>query len=165
MNLLSHFTEQCQRSPTQLACTEIDRALSYAQFNHAQQRLAAVLHQHECATHCIGVFIDRGIDAAIAIYAILSAGACYLPLDLKNPPERLHFIVQDAKPRLILGHGPCPAWLPTSELWLDITRLASPATAHPLPALGRARSLAPGRALRNSAQVRPSMRSWAWRRA
>ena len=128
MNLLSHFTEQCQRSPTQLACTEIDRALSYAQFNHAQQRLAAVLQQHECATHCIGVFLDRGIDAAIAIYAILSAGACYLPLDLKNPPERLHFIVQDAKPRLILGQGPCPAWLPTSELWLDITRLASPAT-------------------------------------
>lgn len=67
--------------------------------------------------------MDRGINAASAIYGILSAGAIYLPLDIKNPATRLNFIIQDAQPSYIIGQGEVPAWLDKTELWLDIDTL------------------------------------------
>ncbi len=67
----------------------------------------------------IAIHLDRGIDAASALFGALLAGACYVPLDLKNPPTRLNFIVADAQVGAVLGVGSAPAWLDES-LWLDI---------------------------------------------
>jgi amino acid adenylation domain-containing protein len=123
MNLISGFFDQSLLAPEQIALAEANRQLSYEEFNLAIQPIAVYLEKHRCFGQRIAVALDRGIDAAIAIYGILSAGACYLPLDIKNPAGRLNYIINDAQPRYVLGHGTCPDWLDASDKWLDLQQL------------------------------------------
>ncbi|MBT3811212.1 MAG: AMP-binding protein, partial [Gammaproteobacteria bacterium] len=67
--------------------------------------------------------LDRGIEAASSIYAVLSAGAIYLPLDIKNPVKRINFIIADAQPAFIIGIGDAPDWLDNPAIWLDLSQL------------------------------------------
>jgi len=123
MNLISGLYTQSQLSAQQIALTEEDRQLNYEQFSLAIRPIAAYLHKQGCSGQCIAVVMDRGIDAALTIYGILFAGACYLPLDIKNPAGRLNYIINDAQPRYVIGHGACPSWLESQEKWLDLHQL------------------------------------------
>ncbi|MDD2659523.1 MAG: amino acid adenylation domain-containing protein [Methylococcales bacterium] len=120
MSLLSAFNRQCQNAPDNLAFIEGDRELSYSQVRcRASQLSASLLMRREPCLRVI-IAVDRGIDAAVAILAVLGAGACYIPLDIKNPANRLNYIINDACPQYVIGKGPCPDWLETPKFWLDI---------------------------------------------
>lgn len=71
----------------------------------------------------VALAMERGIDSAACIYAILMAGACYIPLDIKNPAHRLSYISEDADPALVIGKGTCPKWLNNKIKWLDISSI------------------------------------------
>jgi acyl-coenzyme A synthetase/AMP-(fatty) acid ligase len=86
----------------------------------------------------VAIHIERGINAATAVFGVLMTGACYVPLDLKNPPPRLAFIVNDAQAKAVLGLGAVPTWLDKGE-WLDIETCPE---ALPLPIEIQADSLA-----------------------
>jgi amino acid adenylation domain-containing protein len=144
MNLASGFIQQCQRTPNALAVAEGDRQLSYAQLRLNSQTIAAFILRRLNLSNAgdvveqprVALLLDRGIEAATAIYGILMAGATYVPLDSNNPPQRLNFIIQDAAPQLIVGAGACPAWLESAEKWLDIQPLPltlafTPPVIHP----------------------------------
>jgi len=123
MSLLSAFNRQCQGAPEATALIEGDRALSYQQLRQQAGRLSVALLAGPEPCRRVVIALDRGIDAAIAILAVLGAGACYIPLDIKNPTGRLNYIVNDADAQVIIGKGPCPDWLETPARWLDIDRL------------------------------------------
>src|SRR5262249_28304338 len=53
----------------------------------------------------VGLAVERNADIAIGILAILKAGAAYLPLDPDYPRDRLAFVVDDAKARLVLANS------------------------------------------------------------
>ncbi len=133
MDLLAGFNHQCLSAPNRLAFSEAERSISYQQFQQGFQAVAAFLEQQACANSCIALLLERGILAASAVYGVLSASASYLPLDIKNPPERLNLIIEDAQPRLILGQGPCPAWLNARDSWRDISQLAPAPNYTPAP--------------------------------
>ena len=124
MSLLSAFNRQCESAPDNMAFIEGDRQLSYQQVIQGARQLSACLAERENPYRRVVIALDRGIDAAIAILAVLGAGACYIPLDIKNPANRLNFISNDAAPDCIIGKGRCPDWLETSSLWLDIDQTA-----------------------------------------
>lgn len=123
MNIVSHFLQQCEQSPENIAFVESDRQITYRQFQEQITRIAAFLQQQQAQSCCIAIAIDRGIDAASCIYGILSAGAIYLPLDIKNPAPRLNFIIKDAQPKFIIGLGAEPSWLDATGKWIDLTYL------------------------------------------
>jgi len=136
MNIVTPFFQQCAQSPEAMAFVEEDQVLTYADFKLRIEKIAAFLQAKQVQNQCIAIVLDRGINAASAIYGILSAGAIYLPLDIKNPATRLNFIIQDAQPSYIIGQGNAPAWLGKSELWLDIdTLLCTSAENITLPAV------------------------------
>ena len=120
MSLLSAFNRQCQNAPDNLAFIEGGRQFSYSQVRQRASQLSAGLLTGQETCRRVVIALDRGIDAAVAILAVLGAGACYIPLDMKNPATRLNFIINDACAQYIIGKGPCPDWLETPELWLDI---------------------------------------------
>lgn len=128
MPLLSAFNRQCQSAPDAIAFIEGGRQLSYGQLKQQAGRLSAILSARPESCRRVVIALDRGIDAAVAILAVLGAGACYIPLDIKNPPGRLNYIINDADAQGIIGKGPCPEWLETPELWLDIDQLPLPPT-------------------------------------
>ncbi len=118
--LLAPFLYQCQHQPEAVALVENGRSISYGQLlAHAQSVAAGLQALGVQPGQPVAVHLDRGIDAVIAVFGILLAGACYIPLDLKNPKPRLAFIIADAKVHVVLGLGVTPAWL-DENLWLDI---------------------------------------------
>ncbi|OQW72091.1 MAG: phenylalanine racemase [Proteobacteria bacterium ST_bin11] len=118
--LLAPFLNQCQHQPDALALQEQDRQVSYRQLLHKAQTIASALQSKGIQTgQPVAIHLDRGIDAAIALFGVLLAGACYVPLDLKKPAPRLSFIVTDAQVCAVLGSGSAPDWL-DEHLWLDI---------------------------------------------
>jgi amino acid adenylation domain-containing protein len=135
MPLTAGFYRQCRLAPDNTAFIEGERALSYRQVQQQVERLSIRLSEQKKRPQRVAIAVDRGIDAAIAILAVLGAGACYIPLDLGNPAERLNFIIRDAAPHCILGIGPCPVWLDESALWLAIDEdpAPSPVMTRPSP--------------------------------
>ncbi|MBD9362736.1 amino acid adenylation domain-containing protein [Methylomonas fluvii] len=128
--LLKPFLHQCQHQPDALALQEQDRQVSYRQLLQQAQTIAAALQARGARPgQPVAVHLDRGIEAACALFGVLLAGACYVPLDLKNPAPRLSFIVADAQVHTVLGTGAMPVWLDES-LWLDINACSTalPAT-------------------------------------
>lgn len=127
MPLLTAFDRQCRNAPDRPALIESERRLSYREVWVNTEHLAAHLAARIEPGARIALALDRGIDAVIAILSILRCGACYIPLDIKNPAQRLRFIVNDADVHCIIGQGSCPDWLDTPALWLDIEQLPKPA--------------------------------------
>lgn len=121
MNLVDNFVQQAAIHPEHLALYEDNQQLSYKQLQQRVAQLADVLQKNQFNQQPIALFLQRGIDATVAIYAVLSLGLSYLPLDVQNPLSRLNFIIADAQPQLILGLGNCPPELTEKALWLDIT--------------------------------------------
>ena len=53
----------------------------------------------------VGIAIDRSIPMIVAMLGVLKAGAAYLPLDSSYPPERLRFMLDDARPEALITDG------------------------------------------------------------
>ncbi|MCF7971871.1 MAG: AMP-binding protein, partial [Methylococcaceae bacterium] len=92
MNIVTPFFQQCTQNPEATAFVEEDQSVSYADVKARTEKITAFLQAKQVQNQCIAIALDRGINAACAIYGILSAGAIYLPLDIKNPATRLNFI-------------------------------------------------------------------------
>ncbi len=129
MSVLAAFARQCAVNPGQIALSQDDRCLSYSQTQELAEKISGFLLTQETACFRVAIALDRGIDAAIAILGVLSAGACYIPLDVNNPIQRLKFIVTDADVQFVIGKGKCPSWLQQPEQWLDIEQLIAPGKA------------------------------------
>lgn len=119
--LLEPFLQQTRQFPQRTALTAGEQSLSYGELLRRAEAIAAQLQALGIqAQQPVAIFLERGIDAVCAVFGVLLAGACYLPLDIKNPGPRLQFIVQNAKPRVVLGLGEPPPWLESGH-WLDIS--------------------------------------------
>ncbi|MCX7096734.1 MAG: amino acid adenylation domain-containing protein [Methylococcales bacterium] len=120
MPLLSAFKQRCLETPEAIALIEGQQQLSYQQLMQRIYQLSSCLAAVKIPRPRVVIALDRGIDATIAVFAVLGVDACYIPLDMKNPPHRLNYIINDAAPGCIIGKGACPDWLESPELWLDI---------------------------------------------
>ena len=54
---------------------------------------------------CVGIFLERSAEFVVAAYAVLRAGAAYLPLDTATPADRLAFVLADAGAAAVVTHG------------------------------------------------------------
>ena len=50
----------------------------------------------------VGVCLEPGADLIVAFFAVIAAGATYVPLDPDYPVERLGYMLEDAKPVVVL---------------------------------------------------------------
>jgi amino acid adenylation domain-containing protein len=121
---IHHLVEaQVRRTPDGVAVAAPDRTLTYAALNAQANRLARHLRSRGIvAEDLVGVCIDRSADMLVALLAVLKSGAAYLPLDPTHPPDRLAFLLSDARPRLVLTHTRVEArlsHLPVRRIRLD----------------------------------------------
>jgi len=95
--LLSHaIDETAARTPDHDAIRCMGDGLTYAELADQSDRLAHVLiEQGVRRGDRVGLYLDKGLRAAVAIYGILKAGAAYVPLDPAAPVARLGFILRD----------------------------------------------------------------------
>lgn len=128
MSIFSDFLRQCKPAPDQPALIENGNQLSYIQLKQQAEQISGYLssRSHPCLR--VAIALDRGTEAAAAILGVLFSGACYIPLDIKNPANRLRFITNDADVQYVIGKGDCPGWMDDSHQWLDLDRIQKPST-------------------------------------
>jgi amino acid adenylation domain-containing protein len=100
------FEEQVARSPDAIALIFKDQRLSYQALNRKANQLAHYLKSLGVGPDTlVAVNMDRSIDLVISLLAIIKAGGAYVPLDPTYPPQRLTFMLDDAKAQVILTHS------------------------------------------------------------
>ncbi|MEV0252350.1 amino acid adenylation domain-containing protein [Nocardia sp. NPDC050712] len=101
--LVSLFHEQCARTPHAPALTFGAETLTYAELRYRARSLAGALVQHGAGPETlVAVAMRRSIDLVVAIYAVLEAGAGYVPVDPDHPVERNDHVLSGARPRFVL---------------------------------------------------------------
>ncbi|GAA3544171.1 hypothetical protein GCM10022222_29800 [Amycolatopsis ultiminotia] len=97
------FERVAARQPEAPAVLAAEGSLTYRELNARANRLARVLVGHGAGPErFVGLCLDRTAELVVAILAVLKSGAAYLPLDPAYPAQRLAFMIEDAKPVLVL---------------------------------------------------------------
>jgi len=92
-NLLKRSTKL---HPEKIAIRCKDEEVSYERFNLLSDRLCTTLvHQGVKVGDRVGIYLDKSVEALLAIFGILKSGACYVPLDPLAPVERQLFVIED----------------------------------------------------------------------
>ena len=104
------FEAQVERIPNAIAVTFENERLTYAELNQRANELAHQLRALGVGPEVlVGLSVERSLELVIGILGILKAGGAYLPLDPNYPRERLQFMIDDAKPAVIVtADGPSP---------------------------------------------------------
>jgi amino acid adenylation domain-containing protein len=142
------FASQVRRAPAAVAARCAGRSLAYADLAARARSLAQRLAGAGVGPgRFVGVLVERGFDAVVALLAVLEAGGVYVPLDAQSPPERLALMLEDAQPTVIVTQAALAGHLPACAaalMHIDAHAHASdgvraPAEARPhAPAAGRA---------------------------
>jgi amino acid adenylation domain-containing protein len=133
------FEAQAARTPQAVALVCGEESLTYAGLNARANRLAWRLRALGVGPESlVGLCAERSLEMVAGLLAILKAGGAYLPLDPDYPPERLAFMLDDARPRALLAHSalagrlpPHPRTLPLDGDWPEESAANPPPLAAP----------------------------------
>jgi amino acid adenylation domain-containing protein len=101
--LATWFEAQAARSPGAAAVTLHGETVSYGELNARANRLARRLRRLGVGPEVlVGLFFERSIELVVAIVAVAKAGGAYVPMDPVYPAERIGFMLEDARPRVLL---------------------------------------------------------------
>jgi tyrocidine synthetase III len=108
--IMDLFEARVERAPDDIAVTNYlgsgDQPLTYGQLNKISNQLASLLQAKGVKTDTIvGIKTQRSMEMIIGIWAVLKAGAAYLPIDPNDPQERINYMLNDSNVSLILTDG------------------------------------------------------------
>ncbi|MFI1572533.1 amino acid adenylation domain-containing protein [Streptomyces anulatus] len=130
--LAEGFRAQARRTPHAVALRRGDAHLTYAELADRAGRLAAALRARGAGRgSLIAVALPRSEALLVALLAVASAGAAYVPLDPRYPADRLRHMLADSRPLLLVTDRAHPwgADLPRLTVALDGTLPASDSDA------------------------------------
>ena len=111
------FERAAAATPEATAVVCGDDSLTYGDLNERANRLAYYLRGLGVrADELVGISMHRSTDLIVGLLGILKAGAAYLPLDYRFPPNRLRFMMEDAAVRVFLTQSDLEANQPTEGL-------------------------------------------------
>ncbi len=98
------FEAQVEREPDRVAVIGDEETLTYREFGRRANRLAHwLVEQGAGPEDVIAVRIPRSVEMVVALYAVVKAGAAYLPVDTEFPEDRVRQLLDSAQPLLVLG--------------------------------------------------------------
>ncbi|MER5638825.1 amino acid adenylation domain-containing protein [Kitasatospora sp. NPDC002227] len=139
-------TAAARRTPQARALADGGTTLSYAELEAGANRLAHLLAGHGVGPErLVAVALPSSARAVTALLAVLKAGGGYLPLDPAYPAERLGYMIEDARPALVLtaeGFDGLPAG-DTPVLRLDSPETLAALAGQPAQAPAAQSAIAP----------------------
>lgn len=105
------FEAQARAQPGALALIDGQREWTYQALNRRANVLAhALLRRGAGPGARVAVAMRRNADLVAALFAVMKAGAAYIPLDPAYPVQRLNYMLRDSGAALLLVQGDsCPA--------------------------------------------------------
>ncbi|TDB89385.1 amino acid adenylation domain-containing protein, partial [Actinomadura sp. KC216] len=108
--------EQAARTPAAPAVVFGDTVLTYADLDRRAEALADRLAAAGAGPEeVVALALPRSAEFAVALLAVLKAGAAYLPIDLAYPPARVEAMLDAVRPLLVLGRDEPPVDAPPRQ--------------------------------------------------
>ncbi|WP_410573852.1 non-ribosomal peptide synthase/polyketide synthase [Amycolatopsis sp. cmx-4-61] len=117
---------QAARTPDAVAVVSREERLTFAELDARADRLARLLAARGAGPErIVALALPRSVEIVVAQLAVLKTGAAYLPVDPDYPPERIAFMLADAKPVVVVARPGTP--LPVDDvLVLDGPKVDGP---------------------------------------
>lgn len=103
-SLFEKFENQVLQTPDQVAVIYNEKNSTYNDLNQEANQLAHYLKEQYDIKQgdVIGIKLERDENLVMVILGILKSGAAYVPLDINYPEDRIKYIENDSKCRLII---------------------------------------------------------------
>ncbi|MGE3536498.1 MAG: amino acid adenylation domain-containing protein [Candidatus Tectimicrobiota bacterium] len=109
------FAAQAARTPDAVALLCGTRQLTYRDLEQQANQLAHALQRLGVGPDVpVGLCVERSLPMVVGLLGILKAGGAYLPLDPNYPRERLRFMLQDARPTVLVTQEALRSCLPSA---------------------------------------------------
>lgn len=100
---LDIFDQQVHRFAEAIAVQDQHTTLTYRALDQAAAGLArALVAQGVQPDQPVAVHLPRGHRVLVAMLAIMKAGACYLPLDIRLPAQRIRELIEDQQLTVVI---------------------------------------------------------------
>ncbi|WP_301549680.1 condensation domain-containing protein, partial [Streptomyces sp. MNP-20] len=120
-SLTELFAAQVGRTPEAIAVTFGGTQWSYGELDARASRLARLLISRGVgAESLVAVCMERSADLVVALLAVLKAGGAYVPIDPQYPADRIAYVLEDARPVLVLTSDAVQSVVPVVE---DVERV------------------------------------------
>ncbi|WP_157185641.1 non-ribosomal peptide synthetase, partial [Nocardia transvalensis] len=101
--LLAGYRRAVAAHPDRVAVTYEGAELTYRELDERVNRLARLLiSQGVGADSLVGIAVRRSLDLVVGMYAVLTTGGAYLPVDPDHPAERVEHVLDTARPVCVL---------------------------------------------------------------
>lgn len=92
-----------KNTPQKIAVKHNDNSLTYEELHFASDCLAThIVSRGVNVGDPVCVFMERGIELIIVMIALFKAGAIFVPINPKNPEDRIEFQLNDTKSRFVM---------------------------------------------------------------
>lgn len=103
-SLAELLAEQVAVRPDAVAVVQDDEVVSYRELASRAAELAGYLrHLGVTADDRIGLFVEPSVELMVGAWGILLAGGAYLPLSPEYPEDRLRYMIEDARVKVIFA--------------------------------------------------------------
>ncbi len=125
--ILSRFEEHVRRTPEATAVVCGERSLCYRELDERSHRVAHRLRALGVgADDLVALCLPRSEWLLVGLLGTLKAGGAYVPIDMSYPADRIAYILDDSRARVVLSDGSYPG--------VDITALPPVTAVHEMDA-------------------------------
>src|SRR5947199_1045405 len=119
---------QAASTPGAMALVAGDQRLTYRELNQRANQLAHFLQELSVGPNVlVGLCVERSLEMVVGLLGILKAGGAYVPLDPAYPPDRLAFMLDDARAPLLITSQSLSERLPSAKR--DVVIVGAPEIA------------------------------------
>ncbi|WP_257626954.1 non-ribosomal peptide synthetase, partial [Pseudomonas sp. Xaverov 259] len=110
------FADRARENPDAVAVKFDAQTLTYGELDRQANRLAHALIARGVGPEVrVAIAMPRSAEIMVAFLAVMKAGGVYVPLDIEYPRDRLLYMMQDSRAKLLLSHSSALAQLPVAE--------------------------------------------------
>jgi len=98
------FEDQVAKTPDNIALVYEKTMLTYKELNEQSNQLAHYLRKNYGirADDLVGILQERSEKIIVTILGILKSGAAYVPIDPEYPQERINYMIEDSKCKVVI---------------------------------------------------------------
>jgi len=97
------LTRSAARFPEKTAVWARGRSITYRELDERSNQLAHLLQESGVRKgDRVGLFFPKCVESVISMFAVLKAGAVYVPLDPQAPAERVGYIISNCGIRVLI---------------------------------------------------------------
>ncbi|HWV64276.1 non-ribosomal peptide synthetase [Chitinophaga sp.] len=104
--VLDFFYDQVKKNPGKIAVRGDHEDMTYGMFHARTNSLARALTEKGIGRNdIVALYMERGVPFLLSVFAVLKAGAAYMPVSPSLPAERAAFMLKDSQAKIVMTSG------------------------------------------------------------